>query len=275
MDTDKYIGQKASEINGKQTIGPVVQLVEKNNEQLKTIQNAPTIFIDEIGQKLRLSAMVIATAKTLFHRFQRSPSRDELDLPLLCLTLLYIAAKIEETPRDLRDVITTGYTSLHNDDKMLRIDKLYRELRESMISCEQLVLRALGFQYAVNHPHRILLLLLRSIEIDLKQQLEAHPDPDIMKLLAKKSWAVLCDSFRIPLCIEETPDDIAAACVFVASIILGIERSFKLLEYVENFVTKESRPKKIHGMASRIRAIYQYQDQVREDENDMEMSNTP
>ena len=51
-----------------------------------------------------------------------SPTRDQLDPSLLCLAVLYLAAKSEETPRDLRDVITTGFTALHPSRPLLRID---------------------------------------------------------------------------------------------------------------------------------------------------------
>jgi hypothetical protein len=73
---------------------------------------------------------------------------------------MYLATKAEEQPRDLRDIITVGYSCIHREgEPPLRVGSLYRELRESVIACELLVLRGVGFDLggAAVHPHRHLL----------------------------------------------------------------------------------------------------------------------
>jgi len=85
-----------------------------------------------------------ARTRSTDHRFNASPSAGLLDESLVCVALVYLAAKSHENPRDLRDVITTGFRALHPGTPVLRIDEFYRDLRESVINCELLYVRNLA-----------------------------------------------------------------------------------------------------------------------------------
>lgn len=72
---------------------------------------------------MELGPLVVASAQSLYHRFQASPSAGSVDETLLCFTVLYLAAKSEESSRDLRDVITTGCRWLHPTRPALEVDE--------------------------------------------------------------------------------------------------------------------------------------------------------
>ena len=63
-------------------------------------------------------------------------------------------------------MVTTGHAVVHGlgpTGAPLVVDQLYRELRESVISAELIVLRAIDFELRVDHPHKYLLHLTDTI----------------------------------------------------------------------------------------------------------------
>lgn len=71
------------------------------------------------------------------------------------MTVVYLAAKMGEAPQDLRNVVNTCYRALHQDKPPLLVGDLYRELRESVVNCELIVLRILHFEVAARTPHSV------------------------------------------------------------------------------------------------------------------------
>eukprot|EP00980_Cylindrotheca_fusiformis_P020664 scaffold7703_cov127-Cylindrotheca_fusiformis.AAC.13 len=82
---------------------------------------------------------------------------------------LFLACKAEEEPRRLRDVINLSHMLFADEGKGNSItisetppdlDEEYWEAKRTIVDTEQIVLRWLGFDLSVSHPHRAVLLLL-------------------------------------------------------------------------------------------------------------------
>eukprot|EP00729_Bicosta_minor_P009937 gene9937-5147_t len=218
-----------------------------------------TKLIREIGLKMSLPTTVVCTSLALYHRFIAGPASDQLDLGLVAMAVVYLASKAEENPRDLRDVITVGHNCLRPEEAPLRVGSFYRELRESVIACELLVLRGVGFDLVVAHPHRHLLHFATLLEQDLnsnsggsgsgrREGVGATPwfvdrvgnrvesgggagssssaaQKSVTKLLrdaVNVAWQLLTDSYHTRLPLEASPPHLAVVALWVAVEAQGI-----------------------------------------------------
>ena len=77
-------------------------------------------------------------------------------LQIVGSTSLYLAGKAEETPCKLRDLINVSFSILNKDKPPIEIAKKYWALRDSIVKCELLFLRLLGFQVRVDNPHKVI-----------------------------------------------------------------------------------------------------------------------
>lgn len=169
-----------------------------------------------------------------FHRFfsQRSlvnyHTSNRLDL--LLTTCLFLASKVEEQPRRLRDVINSIYfvralarlapeTLTHTQEEgnereriieaeaILKLDGQYWDLKEKLVDTEQLVLRVLGFDIDTFEPYRLLLNFARS--------LRARP------VLVEVAWTLVNDALFSSRCqLECAPAAQAVAALYVGQQIL-------------------------------------------------------
>ncbi|XP_062516364.1 cyclin-Q-like [Corticium candelabrum] len=170
-----------------------------------------TRFIAEAGLKLKLPCVAIATATTLYHRFGSSSSdADEYDQHLVSAACLYLASKIDESPVKVRDVVNVCYRCLHKNEPSLEVGSLFWKLRDSVVTCEFVILRTLAFQVSVDHPHTYLLHYLKVMSDWIS--------PDVWKSVPLTSlcWSLLNDSCHTDLCLHFSGEQVAVALLYMA-----------------------------------------------------------
>ena len=74
--------------------------------------------------------------------------------PQVATTCLFLASKVEETPKKLRDVIVETYKVQHTTHQGPESDQDLSKLREQVLICERELLRVLGFDLSVEHAYR-------------------------------------------------------------------------------------------------------------------------
>lgn len=78
-------------------------------------------LVQEMGVLLRLPQVVMATAQTLLHRFYYRKSLTQFDAHKIAMASVFLAAKVEETPRRMRDILNVGYyAKLRRQRKVIR-----------------------------------------------------------------------------------------------------------------------------------------------------------
>jgi len=79
-------------------------------------------FLQEAGIKLRQPQLTIATAIVFFHRFFVRHGLKDYDPYVIATTSLFLAGKVEETPKKLRDVILITHRIRNKNAEELRQD---------------------------------------------------------------------------------------------------------------------------------------------------------
>ncbi|XP_022738698.1 cyclin-T1-4-like isoform X2 [Durio zibethinus] len=124
-------------------------------------------FIQNLGLQLELPQTTIGTAMVLCHRFFVRRSHACHDRFLIATAAIFLAAKSEETPRPLNDVLRTSWEIFHKQDirylsYLLPID-WFEQYRERVIEAEQMILTTLNFELNVQHPYDPLTSILNKL----------------------------------------------------------------------------------------------------------------
>ena len=187
-------------------------------------------LVQEGAILLRVNQAVACTGQTLLHRFYAKRSLKKFDIERVAATSCFLACKLEEQPRKLRDVINVFHrqnvrrkkagasversvkegtplnASSETDYEPLQPQsEAYELLKQDLIRTERHCLREFGFCIQVEHPHKFVLNYLRMFE---------HGSD---KRLVQSAWAYANDSCRTNLCIRFKADEIAVACVHLAN----------------------------------------------------------
>jgi hypothetical protein len=137
---------------------------------------------------LRLGTEARYAALVFLHRYVRAINRTnqgKFQRPShwVAAACLFLATKSEDEPRRLRDMINMAYmvlnddndnetsTTIHNQSPVIfhlqptppNLDEQYWDAKKKIIETEQIVLRWLGFDVFVPHPHRAVALLLQHL----------------------------------------------------------------------------------------------------------------
>ncbi|KAJ4833765.1 hypothetical protein Tsubulata_012641 [Turnera subulata] len=124
-------------------------------------------FLQNLGMRLELPQTTIGTAMVLCHRFFVRRSHACHDRFLIATAAIFLAAKSEETPRPLNNVLRVSCEILHKQDitllsYMLPVD-WFEQYRERVTQAEQMILTTLNFELNVQHPYDPLTSVLNKL----------------------------------------------------------------------------------------------------------------
>ncbi|GMF11983.1 unnamed protein product [Phytophthora lilii] len=170
-------------------------------------------LVQEAAVLLRLPQAVAATAQTLLQRFYYRKSLRQFDAFRVAVSCLFLAAKVEETPKRIRDVLAVFYAMLRRRkwrrtkpaQQLVDPDgATYAQWRMWLIMVERQVLIDLGFSVynVAEHPHKFVLYYVKV--------LDGSPQ------LAQQAWGYINDSLRTDLCVRYKAQVIACAAIFLA-----------------------------------------------------------
>jgi transcription initiation factor TFIIIB Brf1 subunit/transcription initiation factor TFIIB len=171
-------------------------------------------LIQTSGILLKLPQTAMATGQVLFQRFYYSKSFVRQPMETTAMACVYLASKIEEAPRRIRDVINVFYhikqVRANKIIQPLVLDPSYIRLKSDVTLAERRVLKELGFCVHVKHPHKLIVLYVQQLGYDKNVE------------LLQRSWNYMNDSLRSNVFVRFTPESIACACIFLSARVLGI-----------------------------------------------------
>jgi len=166
-------------------------------------------LIQIAGKLLKLPQVAMATGCVLFQRFYYAKSLVRIPFDIVSMACICLACKIEEAPRRIRDII-----NVFNHIKQVRsgktitpmvLDVKYIALKDEIIKAERRVLKELGFCVHVKHPHKIIVMYLKWLELDSHRE------------LLQMSWNFMNDSLRTDVFVRYPPETIAVACIYLSA----------------------------------------------------------
>ncbi|XP_057957594.1 uncharacterized protein LOC131150720 isoform X2 [Malania oleifera] len=124
-------------------------------------------FIQNLGLRLELPQTTIGTAMVLCHRFFVRRSHACHDRFLIATAALFLAAKSEDTPCPLNNVLRVSSEILHKQDLTFLSYLLpvgwFEQYRDRVLEAEQMILTTLDFELNVQHPYAPLTSILSKL----------------------------------------------------------------------------------------------------------------
>uniref|UniRef100_A0A7S0R765 Cyclin N-terminal domain-containing protein n=1 Tax=Chlamydomonas leiostraca TaxID=1034604 RepID=A0A7S0R765_9CHLO len=171
-------------------------------------------IITKAGMTLRIPQWGIAVAGLLCHRFFSRKSMKRNDRTTVACACLHLAAKMEEAPKSIKDVVREVVRVRYARDgealaRALAPDELER-YKEQVLVAERAVLYTLGFDLNTAHPYTFLVSQMSKLGL-------LGDEGSSYRTLMQDTWNFVNDSFRSTLCLQFPPDKIAAAALWLAS----------------------------------------------------------
>lgn len=170
-------------------------------------------FITQVGILLKLPQLTLATASVYLHRFYMRhsmvdlPSRPGLHHYAIAATALFLATKVEENCRKMKELVVACCRVAQKQPNLVvdEQNKEYWRWRDTILVNEDLLLEALCFDLQLQHPYRVLFDILCYYHVQDN------------KRLRNAAWAFVNDSNLTTLCLLFPPRTIAAAALYAAA----------------------------------------------------------
>ncbi|XP_011011211.1 PREDICTED: cyclin-T1-3-like isoform X2 [Populus euphratica] len=171
-------------------------------------------FLQDFGMRLKVPQVTIATAIIFCHRFFLRQSHAKNDRRTIATVCMFLAGKVEETPRPLKDVILVSYEIIHKKDpeavQRIKQKEVYEQQKEIILHGERVVLATLGFDLNLLHPYKPLVDAIKKFKV-------------AQNALAQVAWNFVNDGLRTSLCLQFKPHHIAAGAIFLAAKFLKVK----------------------------------------------------
>ncbi|KAH7431877.1 hypothetical protein KP509_08G071000 [Ceratopteris richardii] len=126
-------------------------------------------FLRDLGMRLKVPQMTIATSILFCHRFFLRQSHAKNDRYTIATACMFLAGKVEETPKLLQNVLFISYEIRHKKDKSaannIKQKEVYEYEKERVLLAENLVLQTLDFNINIVNPYRRLVAALKKLSI--------------------------------------------------------------------------------------------------------------
>ncbi|XP_026293687.1 cyclin-K isoform X2 [Frankliniella occidentalis] len=159
-------------------------------------------FIIDTGTKMDLGYNTMATGVVYFHRFYMAHSFKSFPRYVTACCCLFLAGKVEETPKKCKDIIKIAREKL-SDEKFRQFGD---DPKEEVMTLERILLQTIKFDLQVEHPYSFLLKYAKSLRGDKTK----------LQKMVQMAWTFVNDSLCTTLCLQWEPEVIAVALMYLA-----------------------------------------------------------
>ncbi|XP_045482965.1 cyclin-K [Harmonia axyridis] len=170
-------------------------------------------FIIDTGSKMDLGYNTTATGVVYFHRFYMFHSFRQFPRYVTACCCLFLAGKVEETPKKCKDIIKTA-RGLLSDDKFATFGG---NPKEEVMTLERILLQTIKFDLQVEHPYSYLIKYAKSLKGDKVK----------LQKMVQMAWTFVNDSLCTTLALQWEPEIIAVALMYLA----GKLSKFEVLDW--------------------------------------------
>ncbi|GLH12853.1 Cyclin-T [Gryllus bimaculatus] len=159
-------------------------------------------FIINTGSKMDLGYSTMATGVVYFHRFYMFHSFRQFPRYVTACCCLFLAGKVEETPKKCKDIIKIA-RSLLSDQKFQTFGA---DPKEEVMTLERILLQTIKFDLQVEHPYNYLVKYAKCLKGDKNK---------LQKML-QMAWTFVNDSLCTTLSLQWEPEVIAVALMYLS-----------------------------------------------------------
>ncbi|XP_078516263.1 cyclin-K isoform X1 [Lissotriton helveticus] len=159
-------------------------------------------FIFDVGTRLGLHYDTLATGIIYFHRFYMFHSFKQFPRYVTGACCLFLAGKVEETPKKCKDIIKTARSLLTD----VQFGQFGDDPKEEVMVLERILLQTIKFDLQVEHPYQFL----------LKYAKQLKGDKNKIQKLVQMAWTFVNDSLCTTLSLQWEPEIIAVAVMYLA-----------------------------------------------------------
>lgn len=160
-------------------------------------------FIVQLGATLQLGHNTVATGVVYFHRFYMFHSFKSFPRYVTACCCLFLAGKVEETPKKCKDIIKVA-RQLLPDDKYISFGE---DPKEEVMTLERILLQTIKFDLQVEHPYSFLVKYAKCLKGDNTK----------LQKMVQMAWNFVNDSLSTTVCLQWEPEIIAVALIYLAS----------------------------------------------------------
>ncbi|XP_059162333.1 cyclin-K-like isoform X2 [Physella acuta] len=185
-------------------------------------------FIIDAGTKMGLRYDTCATGVVYFHRFYMFHSFKEFFRYVTAACCLFLAGKVEETPKKCKDIIKIAQALL----SPASFNRFGEDPREEVITMERILLKTIKFDLQVDHPYSCMLKFAKLFKGDKEKT----------QKMAQMAWTFINDSLCTTLCLQWEPEIVAVSLMYLASRLTKFEptdwssRSSSRAKWWEDFI---------------------------------------
>lgn len=159
-------------------------------------------FIIDTGSKMDLGYNTVATGVVYFHRFYMFHSFRTFPRYITACCCLFLAGKVEETPKKCKDIIKVAKSLLTEQ----KFGTFGEDPKEEVMTLERILLQTIKFDLQVEHPYGYLLKYAKCLKGDKAK----------LQKMVQMAWTFVNDSLCTTLCLQWEPEVIAVALMFLA-----------------------------------------------------------
>lgn len=119
-------------------------------------------FIIDTGSKMDLGYNTVATGVVYFHRFYMFHSFRTFPRYITACCCLFLAGKVEETPKKCKDIIKVAKSRLSEE----KFASFGDDPKEEVMTLERILLQTIKFDLQVEHPYGYLLKYAKCLKGD-------------------------------------------------------------------------------------------------------------
>lgn len=182
-------------------------------EKEKELRSKGINFIRQVGIMLKLPELTLSTGAIFFNRYLMRnslvdrPGAKALHHYTLGATCLFLATKVEESCRKMKDIVI-ACCRVAQKNPALVIDEQSKDFwkwRDTILLNEDVLLETLCFDLTIEPPHKQLFEMLKYYRVEHNKQLR------------NAAWAFVTDSNMTQLCLLCNSQTIAAAALYAGA----------------------------------------------------------
>lgn len=179
-------------------------------------------WIYVVGKYMKFPIRTIGSAMIIYHRFHLFNPISEFSYIDTAAACLFVACKIEDTSKKLKDILIAGYNIKHPNGPNISFENhTIEEQKKRIIGLERMILETSCFDFRRRHPQPYIIKFARHLKLS--------------KEIAKKAWDITIDSYKTYAPLKFPPHCIALMALVLASILL--EQPFE--DAYEKFLVKK------------------------------------